>query len=325
MAARQIKLGNLLPVIEGCLSEHQVNLKDASGARQSFYLIETRVPGNLAKDFNDTYDGSADLTDFHLKLAEKSWGGNLRSQIYGTLINTELQHAFAFNRRFADLSKKKDKLEFLTPDQTFLTDPKRSDYQGSLVTIPAPIPEEMEPFDDFSNMEIRYSLIGKKKRKFKGPIGFERNSLLRRIEDFMGGNPRVTMPQTCSSEEFSLLRVEYETPTLNDLLITYPGGLSTFQEELAEKLLGGKVAKNAYMILVDDKLRMKFAANELFAQHDKGSREITFLKPEEALLQFGEDLSEKLPTEPAPQRTPRRSFRRRPMTFRYALLGKPGN
>jgi hypothetical protein len=325
MEARQIKLGNLLPIVENCLGEHQVNLKDASGKKQSFYLIETRITGNRAADFESTYDEFEDLTQFHLNLADKTWGsrkGPHHPQVYGTLIDTSLQYSFAFNRRFADLSEKKDQLEFLTPDQIFLTDPKPEDYEEALVI--SPTLEEEDFFDNgnsFSDMLMRYSLQGNKKRKFKGPISFERNSLLGRIKDCIGLSPMAEMPQVGSSKLYSLLKVDYETPTLNDLLMTYPEGFSKFQAGLAEKLLGGKTDKNTYLILVDDQLRMRFAANELFAKHDSKNSEIIFSSPEEALLQFGEDLAEKLP-ETVPKLRRRPSRRNRPMTFRYSLAGK---
>ena len=326
MAARVIKLGNLLPVIENCLGEHQVDLRDDTGKKQSFYLIETRTMGNRASDFESTYDGFEDLTPFHLELADKTWGsrrGPHEPQVYGTLIDTSLQYSFAFNRRFADLSENKDRLEFMTPDQVFLDDTGYEESQGPQIIIPVEENEEPTHFDSFQDMQIRYSLQGAKRRKFSGPISFERNSLLGRVKDCIALGPMVEMPQMPqTSGAYSLLKVDYETPTLNDLLMTYPEGLSRFQLELAEKTLGGKTANNSYFILIDDQLRMRFAANELFTNHDPRNGEITFLSPEDALLQFGKDLSEK-PADPVPPKKPvRRRPGRRPMTFRYSLAGK---
>jgi hypothetical protein len=164
--------GNLVFTIKLCLQEHTVALQDSKQAA-SMYLIEVKAESSLRKDFLDTYE--PDLDDFKRQLAEKEIPDDQAEQTYGVLINTDLQYVYAFNRKFADIDRKVEKITFKNVEDVLIEMTKGSDLSETDVDVPPPIMWGNSG-GDLSNTTFRYSVTGKKDQgiEVKGAIEFEK-------------------------------------------------------------------------------------------------------------------------------------------------------
>lgn len=322
-----LQRGDVRETIHDCLREHQVDLMlpgQEDAGRVPFYLIEGNTRGSTAKDFSDTYP---DATDFQKKMAQRLRPGANAPQKYGLLASPALQHVFAFNRTFADLSPERDRIAFQSPEDVLLSLAGTAD-----LTQTGNFPEVDLGDDDrpsgLDNIIIKYAIVGRGRNANRDPTpnidfptAFGRPSLIDRIAAEYAKRPVVLRGQ--QGRHF-LVQVNYKTSTLNDFKQTYTDA-DDFKTKMAEKLLGENKTNNKYGLILDESLTIVAAFNTAFAQYNPSTREVEVLPVEEALLamQPGKDLSRD-PEVIIPQ-APRRFRgwgRGGGAVFKYAIVGK---
>jgi len=264
----EIEKRNLMRTIDECMQEHKVNLRQGK-SRENFYLIEAGYKGNTADDFDTTYPQA---TPFQKSVARKLFGQDT-PQAYGVLVDKDMKYQFAFNRKFADLNDKRDKLVFVSADDFLL-----EEVEVASTSLPSFSAENLG-----GGITVRYSLRSGKQDITTGKVAFTNPSLLGRVSE---GLAKRKVRAADLSDMFYLIEMEYKTPTLPDFLRTYEGDLDKFKMRMAERTFGGLDIKkdNTYGVLISNDLQMQFAFNTLFAKYDPIKKIISFQSAEQALL-----------------------------------------
>ncbi|VVB77765.1 Uncharacterised protein [uncultured archaeon] len=318
---------NLLQVISNCLDEHRVTISEGNGS-QVMRLIEVNVPSILYKDFIDTYN--SEVQNFQKKLAKKLMGEDSSQQTYGVLIDSDLKYSFAFNRKFADLDRRKKRINFAGVEDlllglantTDLTKPSKDSEPVMVPVAPGPV---IRPGNGFrrrrgrggGGMLIRYALQGREDESSSGPvfeeIRFEKSSLIPTIKDYYDKTKKIILDGEKGT--FYLDGTSYMTSTAEDFIRTYQGELSGFQERLARKVFGDEKSRNEYGIIFNSDLQMIFAFNRAFARYDPKSKKVVFNDAEDVLLKLseGKDLSSLVTP---PKKTPQPG-----LVAKYGILG----
>ena len=314
---------NLLSTISRCLDEHRVTISGKKG-NEVMRLIEVSVPSSTFSDFIATYNG--DVLGFQKELAKKVMGEGISEQTYGVLINSDLQYSFAFNRKFGDLDRKKNKIHFTGVEELLLS-LVNSSGAGAINPIIPNVPtrpgRRSGGFRRGGGLVMKYALEGKEDDSVpRGSIGkavFERVSLLDRIKAQYDSDKRIGL--LGENGVFYLDNTHYKTSTADDFIATYGDEINDFQKELARRIFGKESQDNEYGVLFDSDLRMRFAFNSAFARYDSKSKKIVFTSPEEVLLNScsGIDLSSSTSSPVLDDDWPSGSGS---MEMRYALQGK---
>jgi hypothetical protein len=323
MTQTEIQKRNLLSTVKECLQEHQVELVGTQGV-VPMYLIEVGASSPLFKDFIDTYNG--DIDNFKRKLAEKTLVQNPSNQMYGVLVDTDLQYAFAFNRQFADLNRQRQRIAFKGVEDILLEHSSGQDLSQ------VDMPEDSFPkfngggFDPGSTL-IRYSITGKKGGKNNNEnsreVSYERASLLDRIKTAYAKNEVKLKLDEDKTASFFLVTVPYETSRFADFMRTYDGEVDGFKEKLAKKTFGDGKVENQYGLLLTPVLQIQFAFNTQFGRYDAKSKSVIYTPSEEVLLgQTHEQKIDLSQVQPRPTSRPRPRRSGGPTVFRYALQGK---
>jgi hypothetical protein len=310
----ELERRNLLSTITECLSEHTVELTGQSRV-VPMYLIEVIAPSSLSVDFFKTY-GQQD--GFRTRLVENLMGNKVVDQRYGVLLDTDLRYTFAFNRTFADIDKKKKRINFESPEEVLLRYSKGGD------DLYGKVPEV-----DLSNIDsggdttlIRYSLSGRKPgqppRQTIERVDFDQSSLIDRVKNLYE-RTKVNVQVDGKVLPFFLINVEYNTNTKQDFLRTYGREVESFQERIAEELLGISRRVNNYTVLVSPQMQMQFAFNNMFASYDPKSKTVIYTPAEEVLVQAA---AGKFSGGDSPKIFQGKARKGRGTRFRYSLTGK---
>lgn len=259
---------NLVPVIRTCLEEHEVIVQGSS-----YYLVEVGVNSSLVRDLAATF--GKELTDFHHELAKKV-GDKTCPQTYGALVDPGLNYVFAFNRLFADYNRKKEEVVFKDPADILL--PWVDEHKQVVPRIPLYSPGS-------NDTVFRYASLGTPGHPRRGgPTSFTKQSLMPHVVKEWA-NKRVKMNVGEGVKPYHLIGVDYDTLTMDDLERTYPDfDGSKFHKDLAQRVFGTRKVTNSYGLLLDDNPRIVFAFNKRFAKVDSTKNELTFMTPEQVLL-----------------------------------------
>ena len=321
---RDIETRNLVKVIESCLGEHEFRVVELGGLsgkdkEYTFSVIEVRGAGNLLDDFIKTY---SPLDKFKTTLAKKVLPEKGK-QSYGVLIDADLQYRFAFNRLFADLDRENRKIRFKTPEEVLLEfvngpdaptqlylevaealkkngdDEIDNKFIEQLGIFPKGDDDDLGSYVDDTVM--RYAFIGGDRSKDRSvpenPSGlFKHNSLVDRVRQIYAGK-EVDLKTDNGVEKFYLVKIKYETSTLDDFLNTFKDELDEFKKKLARKVFGEKKTENTYITVVNKDLKIVYAYNARFAEYDENSMDIIFNQVEDVLLEAGENVVDEKPTE----------------------------
>lgn len=313
MTQTEIQKRNLLSTVKECLQEHQIELA------VPMYLIEVGASSLLFKDFIDTYNG--DVDNFKRKLAEKTLGQNPSNQMYGVLVDTDLQYTFAFNRQFADLDRQGQRIAFKSVEDILL------EYSSGQDLSQGDMNEKKFPGFNSGGTIIRYAITGGKGGKSNNgngrEVSYERVSLLDRVKTAYAENEVELKLDENKLAPFFLVTVPYETSRFADFMRTYEGEVNEFKEKLAKKTFGDGKVENQYGLLLTPNLQIQFAFNTQFGRYDSKSKSVIYTPSEEVLLRQTHkqkiDLSQVPPepgSKPGQGRTPGSTV------FRYALQGK---
>jgi hypothetical protein len=162
---------NAIGLIKKDLQRHKISMLmpgTTQGKGRSFFLILVTAKTSLLADLKNTY--GKEVTAVHLKLAKKIFGEAETENIYGVLVNQDLQMLFAFNRLFADYDRKSRMIVFKDIDGILMdrVEAKKKDQVPTIDLSGLNAPprfEERRRFPDCGGMHvmIKYSLVEKKK------------------------------------------------------------------------------------------------------------------------------------------------------------------
>ncbi|MBT3582865.1 hypothetical protein HN510_03540, partial [Candidatus Woesearchaeota archaeon] len=295
------KGNNLLSLMHDQFKEHEVILTDGKKTAK-FYLIEYHLSRNLIDDFESTYkplNNTIELaerlmnTDRRNVESKKNLGHNLTEQVYGVLIDKNLQNIYAFNRQFADLSKDKTRLVF-KPAKDILLD------------LAGPKPDIESEMDDYvsynsesdgMSMRVRYALLSKK-RSTKPQvdaeiINFGMPNLLNVIKENYEKNNRITvildgekngsLTSSLKTDAY-LIKIKGESKTVDDFLETYKGQLNNFKTKTAKKIFTKKKTENEYGVILDTDLKAIWVFNTEFAVYVQSTSKLAYKDPEQILM-----------------------------------------
>lgn len=278
-----IRESNLLWRIESCLKEHQVNIAVGRNKVPFYLIMQERIASPITEDFAKTYP---EATDFQRQLAERILTQS--AQTYGIFVDTNLKYSFAFNRKFADLNKKKDGIDFKSAEDVLL---------GTFNQPSQPI----FPISDFpdgpffphdgpgSDLTVRYAITGGKGSNC-APANlnvnlselFGRASLLDNVKkDYTIKGLKINLAD--ERGDFFLTYVDYSTNRLQDFEATYGSSGDEIRNRLAKKLFANEKIPNRYGVILDNDLKMRFAFNTRFAEYNIGLNKVVYT-PEIDLL-----------------------------------------
>lgn len=326
----ELEKRNLINVIENCLMEHKVFISQGK-SKIPFYLTMVQMTNHgLFEDFKKVYSG---VEDFQIQMAKKLMKKN-NNQTYGVLIDSDLKYQFAFNRKFADFDRQKNKIVFKSPEEVLLTLAKGDDLAPSIETGESLGVPSLE-----DNIVFRYAIQkGKRKRKdniildYSSKIEglFERPSLLDIVKKSYIALKIPLNFGRGKKEDFFLLSTSYRTSTLDDFKETYGQDIEEFKCEVAARIFPKGKTENSYGVFLTKDLQMKFAFNQAFAKYDPKLKEVIYNSPEEILLSGVWDSDNVVETPNIPTikyglisrrpRGPRISGRQ--MLIKYAITGK---
>jgi hypothetical protein len=106
---------NALRLVVEDLQNHLVDIRlpGEKEEKQLFLIMVTAVTSKL-EDLQETY--GEDVTNTHLKIAEKVFGTEKAENTYGVLLDDDKKMVFAFNREFADYNRSKKEIVYTDLD-----------------------------------------------------------------------------------------------------------------------------------------------------------------------------------------------------------------
>jgi hypothetical protein len=153
---------NLLDRIKNFYSENTVVL-DVDGKKQKFFAVNVKYNTSTLNDFQRMYD--AEIDDFKIKLAKKTFGFGKTNNEYVLLINQDMQIAYVYNTKFAEYDKGTNSIKFVNVEDALL------DNGGAKKDITDIFPQrrKVEPPKEYpaprrpsGHTRILYCLQGKK-------------------------------------------------------------------------------------------------------------------------------------------------------------------
>lgn len=151
-------MNNAIGLVKTDMKRHAVSVVlPGEQEERSLFLIMISAQTSKLKDFEQTYGNK--VTTTHLKVARKVFGEVETENVYGVLMDENLQMVFAFNRDFADYDAKRKAVIFKDVDDILLDriEAKRED-------APTPIPNRRDfafPRRPGGSGVIKYSLSEK--------------------------------------------------------------------------------------------------------------------------------------------------------------------
>lgn len=149
-------MNNVISLIKEDLRRHKVTVTLPSEQdEKSLYLILITAKTSKIKDLKKTY--ASRVTTTHLKIAKKVFREDETENVYGVLVDENLQMVFAFNRDFADYDSKKKAIIFKDIDDVLIDRIEVKDKEA----FPIPRPSSRRALPRGGGA-IRYSLTEKK-------------------------------------------------------------------------------------------------------------------------------------------------------------------
>jgi hypothetical protein len=284
--------------------------------------MQEGIASPLAEDFVKTYPES---TVFQRQLAERILTQGI--QTYGLFVDINLKYSFAFNRKFADLNKKKEGIDFRSAEDVLLgtfnqpTQPifPVSDFPG------APFSPHDGPGSD---IVVRYAITGGKGSNGAANLNvdlselFGRASLLDNVKrDYVRKGLKIDLAD--ERGDFFLAYIDYPANLFEDFESTYGSSGDEIRNRLAKKLFANEKIPNRYGVILDDDLKMRFAFNTRFAEYSVRLKKVVYT-PEIDLLVPATSTPQKpqvFPKYGFPGPKPKPSSGSGPV-FRYAIVGK---